>query len=414
MKKIFEIARWEYVEKVRTKTFIISLIITPLLIILFSTIPLLFSEGHAVESTKLIGIINSAGIDFEKISNELSKYKTNDNQPEFLLVNIYDPALTIKENELIADSKVNSGRMYGYIVLFNTGKDSLKGEFRTKALSEEKDFIQIEDAVKMVFLKAKLKSLNIAPGLIDDAANSVIFKNKFIDTSGSTNGNLISVFYKSIIYIILLTLMIIYSGQMLVRSLLEEKSNRLIEILISSCKPQELLAGKIIGLSALGLTQMIIWLLIGFVLFGSNIIPVSSFNNLAIIIVFFVLGFLFYSSLLVGIGSIVSTEQEAQQVTSYLSMILIIPVVIIIPAVQNPDSLLINFLTYFPFTTPSIMILRLNINEATSSELLLTILIMLFSTYVVIKISSQIFKVGILYYDKMPSLKEIKKWISFK
>lgn len=414
MKKIFEIARWEYVEKVRTKTFIISLIITPLLIILFSTIPLLFSEGHAVESTKLIGIINSAGIDYEKISNELSKYKTNDNQPEFLLVNIYDPALTIKENELIADSKVNSGRMYGYIVLFNAGKDSLKGEFRTKALSEEKDFIQIEDAVKMVFLKAKLKSLNIAPGLIDDAANSVIFKNKIIDTSGSTNGNLISVFYKSIIYIILLTLMIIYSGQMLVRSLLEEKSNRLIEILISSCKPQELLAGKIIGLSALGLTQMIIWLLIGFVLFGSNIIPVSSFNNLALIIVFFVLGFLFYSSLLVGIGSIVSTEQEAQQVTSYLSMILIIPVVIIIPAVQNPDSLLINFLTYFPFTTPSIMILRLNINEATSSELLLTILIMLFSTYVVIKISSQIFKVGILYYDKMPSLKEIKKWISFK
>ncbi len=414
MKKIFEIARWEYIEKVRTKTFIISLIITPILIILFSTIPMLFSQEQNFESTKLIGVINIAGIEFSELNSELSSYKTADNQPEYLLVNIYDPSISISDNKKISDSKVQSGTLFGYVIILKSNKDSLYGEFRSKVLSETKDFYRIEDAIKKVTLKERLKSLNINANVIKSVTDNVIIKNKFINNDKTANENLIALFYKSIIYIVLLTLMIIYSGQLLVRSLLEEKSNRLIEILISSCKPQQLLTGKILGLSALAVTQMIIWLLLGYILLGSNLISVSSLNNLPGIILFFVLGFLFYSSLLVGIGSIVSSEQEAQQITSYLSMILIIPVVIIIPAIQNPDSLLIKFLTYFPFTTSSIMILKLNIGRVTSSELLLTATIMLFSIFIVIKLSSQIFKAGILYYDKMPSLREIKKWILHK
>ncbi len=411
MKKIFEIARWEYVEKVRTKTFIISLIITPILIILFSTIPLLFSENQAAESTKLIGIINTAGINFTDLNNELSNYKTTDNQPDYILVNVYNPSLTITENINAADSKTQSGTLYGYVLLLKSDNGSINAEFRSKSLSDTKDFDKIKDAIKNVIQREKLESLNISSDKISELMNSVNIKNKILDGRKAAENNFISLFYKSIVYIVLLTLMIIYSGQMLVRSLLEEKSNRLIEILISSCKPQELLTGKIIGLSALAVTQMIIWMLIGYLLLGSEIIPASSFNNLGGIILFFVLGFLFYSSFLVGIGSIVSTEQEAQQVTSYLSMLLIIPLLIIIPAIQNTDTLLIKVLTYFPFTTPSIMILKLNISTVTPSELLITTLIMVFSIFIVIKLSSQIFKSGILYYDKMPSLQEIKKWI---
>lgn len=375
---------------------------------------MLFSQDQNFESTKLIGVINIAGIEFSQLNNELSTYKTADNQPEYLLVNIYDPSISISDNKKIFDSKVQSGTLFGYVILLKSDKDSLYGEFRSKVLSETKDFYRIEEAIKKVIVKEKLKSLNINANVIKSVTDNVIIKNKIINNDKNANENLIAVFYKSIIYIVLLTLMIIYSGQLLVRSLLEEKSNRLIEILISSCKPQQLLTGKILGLSALAVTQMIIWLLLGYILLGSNLISVSSLNNLSGIILFFILGFLFYSSLLVGIGSIVSTEQEAQQITSYLSMILIIPVVIIIPAIQNPDSLLIKFLTYFPFTTSSIIILKLNIGRVTSSELLLTTAIMLFSIIIVIKLSSQIFKAGILYYDKMPSLREIKKWILHK
>lgn len=413
MKKIFEIARWEFVEKVRTKTFVISLILTPLLIILFSSVPLLFTQDQTQESTKLIGIINYSDLNFSELNTELLTYKTKDEQPEYLLVNLTDTFKTISENKNTADSKVKSGTLYGYLILYDSTNNQIIGEFRSKVFPENSDFIKITDAIKKIRLKEKLKYLDLNPAIVDNVVDGVKVKNQSIDFRNPSE-NFISVFFKSIVYIVLLTLMIIYSGQMLVRSMLEEKSNRLIEILISSCKPQELLAGKIIGLSALGITQMIIWLSIGYLLLGSEVISLTSFDNLLGIISFFLLGFLFYSSLLVGIGSIVSTEQEAQQVTSYLSMMLIIPVVIIIPAIQNPDSLLIKFLTYFPFTTSSIMILKLNINSVSITEFILTTITMLISVFIVIKLSAKVFNAGILYYDKMPSLQEIKNWIMRK
>lgn len=219
------------------------------------------------------------------------------------------------------------------------------------------------------------------------------------------------VFFSSIIFILLLMMMIIYSGQMLVRCMLEEKSNRLIEILISSCTPQDLLFGKVLGLSTLGLTQVLVWLLIGFSLIGASIVPMTSFDSIHLILLYFILGFIFYTTLFVGIGSVASTEQEAQQITSYLSLLLVLPSIFIISTLQNPDSSLVRILSYIPFTLPSVMILRVNVSPIPIWEILVTVLIMIFSILIVMKISSRIFRFGILYFGKMPTLKEIKVWL---
>lgn len=410
MKKIFEVARWEYVEKIRTKAFIISVIITPIIIILYSIIPAFFAEEQP-EETKLIGILDNTNISFSDLIKEFSVYKLNNHHPAYILVNLNESGKSFDENKIEADDKVKSGRIYGYFLINKTSSDSLSLDFRSRNVSDTRDIGRFEVAFNNIRLKQKLISHNINPESIGFAKDNISIKQTQINNNLKINKDFVTVFYRSIIYIILLTLMIIYSGQMLVRSLLEEKSNRLIEILISSCKPEELLAGKIIGLSALGLTQMILWLFIGTILLGSQVISVTSFHNIPEIIIYFILGFIFYSSLLVGIGSIVSTEQEAQQITSYLSMVLIIPIIIILPAMQNPDSIFMKVLTYFPLTLPSVMILKLNISDISISEIISTILIMFFSIFITIKISGKIFKVGILYYDKMPSLKELKTWI---
>jgi len=136
------------------------------------------------------------------------------------------------------------------------------------------------------------------------------------------------------------------SGGMLVRSLVEEKSNRLIEIIVSSCKPDDILKGKILGLSGLTMAQIVVWVLIGVAFAGQGLVMFASFQNLFLLLVYFILGFVFYTAIFVGVGSIVTTEQEAQQITSYLSMITISPLVIMIPAMQNPDSLLIRVFSY--------------------------------------------------------------------
>jgi len=209
-------------------------------------------------------------------------------------------------------------------------------------------------------------------------------------------------------------MMIIYSGQMLVRSLVEEKSTKLIEILISSCSPEELMAGKILGLSALGLFQMFIWICIGIALAGSSLIPMSAFDNLWIMLVYFILGFLFYTAVFVGIGSIVTTEQEAQQITSYLSLVLVLPIAISASAITNPNSGLVQILSFIPLTIPAIMLLKINVVRVSTVEILSTITIMLASIYIMIYVASKIFRIGILSYGKRPGIKELISWIKEK
>jgi ABC-2 type transport system permease protein len=206
-------------------------------------------------------------------------------------------------------------------------------------------------------------------------------------------------------------MMILSSGGMLIRSLVEEKSNRLIEILVSSCSSDELLTGKVIGLSSLGITQVLIWTSIGLALVVLNLVPAQVFNNILAILIYFALGFIFYTSIFVGIGSIVTTEQEAQQITSYLSLVLVLPIVLSIPAMENPESILVQILSYIPFTIPSIMILRFNIGAVPTLDIITTSTIMIFSTYLFVNISSKIFRIGVLSYGKKPSFKELISWI---
>jgi ABC-2 type transport system permease protein len=128
-------------------------------------------------------------------------------------------------------------------------------------------------------------------------------------------------------------------------------------------------------------------------------------------LVYFILGFLFYTALFVGIGSIVTTEQEAQQITSYLSLLLVLPIALSASAIFNPDSLLVEILTYIPFTIPAIMLLKLNVTNVPVIEMSSTILIMIASIYITIFASAKIFRIGILSYGKRPGIKELISWI---
>ena len=159
---------------------------------------------------------------------------------------------------------------------------------------------------------------------------------------------------------------------------------------------------------------MLIWACIGIALAGSSMIPLSAFDNIAIMMVYFVLGFLFYTALFVGIGSIVTTEQEAQQITSYLSLMLVLPIAISASAISNPNSVFVQVLTYIPFTIPAVMLLKINIVNISTIEVISTILIMIASIYVTIFAASKIFRIGILSYGKKPGIKELISWLKEK
>jgi ABC-2 type transport system permease protein len=127
--------------------------------------------------------------------------------------------------------------------------------------------------------------------------------------------------------------------------------------------------------------------------------------------VYFALGYLMYAAIFVAAGSPVTTEQEAQQITSYVSLTLVFPIVLAVPAMQNPDSMLIKILTFFPLMTPAFMLLRIPIQMPETWEILTTIGLLLVSTLFCMWAAGKIFRIAILVYGKRPSLGELYHWL---
>ncbi len=413
MRKIFEVAKWEFVEKVKTRAFIISIIITPAIIIGFSMGPTLLSDNEST-TTQAIGILDSTGVYFKPLSSELEEYKLDDGQPNYVAVNLYNKHKSFSELKLAGDSLVLTDELEGYLFI-SEDQHSLKYQFRGRSIGNFKDLKRFEESFNKIRTEIKLSEKGLSSELIKYINDKVELHPIKLEESGKeSSANFLVVFFTSFILIMLLMMMILYSGGMLIRSLIEEKSNRLIEILVSSCSSDELLTGKILGLSALGLFQIIIWVVLAIALTGSSLIPVDAFKNVLPMLIYFVLGFIFYTSIFVGAGSIASTEQEAQQLTSYISLILLFPIILVFSAVQNSDSFMLQLLSYIPFTTPSIMILRLNLQEVSLQEILITTLILIISIYITITVAAKIFKIGILSYGKRPSVREIFQWLKEK
>lgn len=411
MKKIFEISKLEFLEKVRTKAFILSLIITPALVILISIGGTLLSSTEE-ESTKMIGILDPSMSYYYPLLQNLQRYTIEKGKPAYIVLNLNQTTNNLEQNIKDADNEVIENKLSGYILIHKFSPDSISVEYRSKSVGNFKDVQRVADAIEEVRIDLSLSKLGVNPDLLKSSLKKINISEITIkEGSKAHKADFITEFLSSIIFIMLLLMMIIYSGQMLVRSLVEEKSNRLIEILISSCSPEELLAGKILGLSALGLFQMLIWACIGIALAGSAMIPSSAFSNAAIMFVYFILGFMFYTALFVGIGSIVTTEQEAQQITSYLSLMLVLPIAISASAISNPDSVLVQVLSYIPFTLPAIMLLKINVIDVPIPEIITTVGIMILSIYITIFAASKIFRIGILSYGKKPGLKELISWI---
>ncbi|MFO7446288.1 MAG: ABC transporter permease [Ignavibacteriaceae bacterium] len=414
MIKIFAIAKWEFLQKVKTKAFFISLIITPVILISFTIGGTLLS-GQAEDSTKAIGFVDTSGIYFHPMREKIEEFKLQNGQQNYLLINFTERNKTLAELKKRADENVLKNRIEGYVLVYNGGTDSLRLEFRSLVSINLNDTRKFEQVFNEVKTNIELSKYGIAPDVISKISKEFSIEQIKIKAGGEeSKTDFILTFFSSIIFIMMLMTVVMASGGMLVRSLVEEKSNRLIDIIISSCTSSELLSGKIIGLSSVGLFQILIWVIIGILISGYAVIPQQAMDNIPLILVYFILGFFFYTAIFVGIGSIVTTDQEAQQLTGYLSLILVFPVVLALPAIENPDASIITFFSYVPLTLPTIMMLRLNLSPISLPEILATVIIMIISIFLTIVITSKIFRIGILSYGKMPSLKEMIRWMREK
>jgi ABC-2 type transport system permease protein len=412
MNKIFAVARWEYLEKVKSKIFLVGLLLTPIIMVGMGVLPTLFVSQEDQKS-RVIGVIDPEGQIITAFANRMqTKYLLKNKEPNYIIL----PLMNGKGSDLttaIADAKrrVVTDQLDGFFVAPSRDADTVV-EYNSKTVGDFAIPERIEQNLKAVIAERKIAALGLDPSILQKASVKLNVATVKLSSSGETeSAGFEKVFMSAYVFLMMLFLLIMTSGQMLVRSVIEEKSNRIVEVLVSSCSPTELMAGKILGLSGLGLTQMGFWALIAVATslqFGTALIDPS---HAFLLVIYFVLGYLFYAAVFISAGSPLNTEQEAQQITSYLVLLLVLPIVLAIPAMKDPSATWIRVLTYIPFLTPTMMALRIPIQTPPVWEILLTILVMLVSICGAMVAAGRIFRIGILMTGKSPKLKEIFRWI---
>ncbi len=407
--KALAVAKWEYVEKVKSKAFLISLLLMPIIMIGFGVIPSLLMSQPDKEST-VIGIIDRSGNFFEPLARALEeRYKLPNGQPNYVLKPISDwTGVEIESVKWAADSLVMSKVIEGYVVIGREILTDSAVEYRSYNAGNIKLISRIEGVIRDIVVEKKLQAKGLDPILVRQLTAPVEMKTIKITKAGTEEETgFEKVFFTSYIFMMMMFFLVATSGQLLVRSMLEEKSNRIVEILMSSSSAPHLMAGKIIGLSGLGLTQIAFWAVIGIVISLQFGVTMISLGSAIILLIYFILGYVLYAAIFVAVGAPVSTEQEAQQITSYLIMILIVPIVFAVMVVQNPSSTLVHVLTYIPLLTPSMMAMRIPIEMPSALEIIITSIILLASALGAMWIAGKIFRTTILSYGKRPSLKEL-------
>jgi ABC-2 type transport system permease protein len=413
MTKAFAVARWEYLERIKSKAFLVSLVLMPVIMLAVGFLPSVLAT-HADTETKAIGVADQSGEFLEPLSRALGeRYRLPDGQPNYIVRSLPagaggDPAEATRRG----DSLALAGEIEGYVMIPKSIMTDTVIEYRSGNVGNFKITERLTGAVRDIVTERRLRDRGFDPVVVKELTTPVGLRTiKLSKTGEAEETGFEREFFTAYIFMMMLFFLVMTSGQLLVRSILEEKSNRVVEILLSSCSARDLMTGKILGLSGLGLTQMVFWVLIGLAVsmkFAIALIPAGSALLLAC---YFGLGYLLYASIFVAAGSPVSTEQEAQQINSYLVMILIVPIAVAFMAVQNPHSTLIRVLSFIPVLTPSMMALRIPIEMPPPLELAATILLLALSTSGAMWLAGKIFRTTMLAYGKRPSVSELLRLV---
>ncbi|MBN1397629.1 MAG: ABC transporter permease [Bacteroidetes bacterium] len=412
--KALKVAAWEFMEKVKSKAFIISLILMPVIIGGMAVLPAFFASKEDTYSIQ-IGIIDGTEKLIEPLGEKLdSKYRLSHDQPIYFLRNL-SVGRSLEEGRAEGARMIASDAIEGYFYIPSFVFDSGKIEYRTKNVGNFKIQERFSRVFEQVITEMKLSSYGLDTALVQELTARVEIKPiKISDKGEESETSFGETFAKSYVGLLMLIFMILTSGQLLVRSMVEEKSNRVIEVLLSSCTPRDIMVGKILGLSGLGVLQMLVYAVLGVALALKTNMNLLQPEYFAFTLVYAILGYVLYAAIFVAAGSPATTEQEAQQITAYISMLMVAPFALIMLVMQNPNSLLVKVLSYIPVLTPSVMVLRVAIQMPPAGEIFATILLLLVSIAIMMWIAGKIFRIAILSYGKRPSLSEIINWVREK
>jgi ABC-2 type transport system permease protein len=416
----------EFMSRAKTKTFLLSTLLTPLFIIGITIIPIVITNWDSEEEIKSYAIIDSTG----RFVNSLSQ-----SSPE----KYFDAT-----NQSIDDLKelVKSEAIAGIIILDNevyNGNTDPELIYKNGGISV---FSDIRKELNKVWIESHLRAENLSPEIQQLLNTRLDIKTSKLTESGSTKEeNQFASFGLAYVMAFTIYMALFGYGAIIMRSVLEEKTSRIVEIIISSVKPIELMIGKVLGVGMLGLVQLVTWVLMYtgisivaapiYLLFAGKQIaqtaasmpaqtsmpftlPELELSYIILFLTYYLLGYIMYSSLFAAVGSAADAESDVQHFMFPIMIFIIIPMILLSKVATDPNSFFSVVTSIFPLFSPILMVTRLGVTNVPWWEVALSIVLMIGMIFFLIWMAARIYRVGILMYGKKPTYKELAKWIMYK
>ncbi len=410
------VARREYVERIRSRAFRISTVLIPLAFAFIFGIGAL--SGKLTGGPKHIVVASNDAVLAESERAELMA-AGRDAQ---LSVDVRAP---IAEPELATlNADVDNKRLDGYLWLeVRPGNRQLEAAYTSRGSADFLGKDRMQDSIGHALVREELMKRGATSEEVKSLLTDVDLKTLQLTNGRAVRADASKGFWSAYLMAFMLYFAVVFYGVNVAQSVVGEKTSRVFEVLLASARPESLMLGKLLGVGAVGLTQMAVWIFFILLMSSSSLWMNMGLGGLAtygltplrliFFVLYFLLGFFFYSSLSAGLGATVSQESEVQQFSMLIVLPQVIGIVLIVYILSNPGALPVVLLSLFPPCTPIVMTLRMAAMPVPAWQLALSLVLMVLSIYGMAWLASRIYRVGILMYGKRPTLPEMLRWLRY-
>lgn len=411
--KLLAVVRREYLERVRTKAFVIGTVLGPLVMAAMMIIPAFAARSGG--KPLRVAVLDATGALRAAVEEALRSARF-DGKARFEVLPLAE--IAPGEREATLKQAVLEGRLDGYVELPADAVAQAKASYYGRNVSNRIDLRTMERAVSAVLVERRLEEAGLDPGRVKNLTKELDLRTVRLSEAGEREDQGAALIF-SIILLMILYVSILMWGQAVMTSVIEEKTSRVVEVMASGVSSTTLLAGKLIGVGGAGLTQFLVWSLSLFgvsafaagPLAGAFTMPEITPLMLVSFVLFFLLGFGFYSALYAAIGAAVNTVQEAQNLVFPVMLPIILGMVFFPAALEAPDGPLAVTLSMIPGISPLIMFLRIVVLTPPLWQIVLSVVLLVLAILGVLWVSARVYRVGILMYGKRPTFPELVRWV---
>jgi ABC-2 type transport system permease protein len=430
MRNTWLILKREYLQRVRTRSFLVLTLLLPAIMTGLMALPAkLATMGQKAQH---IVIVTSSPQLGEIVRQQLLATPTDDEEDDAngadnnakqkhedqYIVDV-DANPTEVERAALRD-KVSQRSIDGYLWLTDDAIAARKITWYSREMMPFRERSRLSETVSRVLQQQELSNKGMTPAQADQMLQPIKVQPVRIEggheAKGSGTGRLLEI----VVMVMLLYMAVLFYGISVMRSVLEEKTARIIEVLLSSASSTELMAGKLLGVGAVGLTQILVWAVMAGVVALPSLATQPNLSDLAIppsvmaaFALFFLLGYLLYSTMYATIGAITTTEQEGQQLQFLIVIPLVLSVFMLMPVIRTPDSAAVVWMSMIPFFAPILMYARIVVQTPPLWQIALSLSLLIATVWGLLIFCARIYRIGVLIYGKRPNLPEILKWLKY-